>query len=111
MLDSLQGAAFGKVTQTLSGKILIEAQADGVMSRYSLPQGASALQPQEVTAMLSELLDLYDRAVSSTTAQPPGGGLTGGVGANDAAIRAWMLEQLQSVYRHGVDFSYPGTRP
>lgn len=111
MLDALQTCAFGKVTTTLSGKVLIEAQADGVVSRYSLPAGAGALQPQEVAAMLSRLLDLYDLALLPTTGTPPGGGLTAGIGANDAAIRAWMLGQLQIVRRHGADFSTAGIRP
>lgn len=106
----MQAAAFGTVTKTLAGKVLIEASAGGVTSRYSLPVGVGALQPQEIAAMLSRLLDLYDLAVASPTGQPPGGGLTGGVGAADAAVLAWMLGRLQIVRSYTTDHSNPGLR-
>lgn len=96
------------MTQALSGKYLIEAQAAGVTSRYEVSAAAS---PDEVATMLSRLLDLYDLAIASTTAQPPGGGLTGGVGAPDAAILAWMLGQLQIVRSYNMDHTNPGIRP
>lgn len=95
------------MTQALSGKYLIEAQAAGVSSRYEVSANSS---PEEVATMLSRLLDLYDLAVASPTAQPPGAGLTGGVGVPDAAILAWMLGQLQIVRAHTVDFSQPFIR-
>jgi hypothetical protein len=102
----LNAAAFGTVSSALSGKIVIESQASGVVTRYQLPVGAGALQPQEVSAMLSRLLDLYDQAIAPS----PGGGLPAGVGANDAAILAWMLGQLQVVRSYTVDFSQPFIR-
>lgn len=110
LIDTLQSAAFGTVTKTLSGKVLIKAAAGGVVSEYSLPVGAGALQPQEIAAMLSRLLDLYDLAVAPTTAQPPGGGLTPGVGAGDDAVFAWMLGQLQIVRSYNTAHTNPGFR-
>ena len=95
--STLQAAAFGTVSQALTGKILIEAQSGTTRSRYELPVGAAALQPQEISAMLSRLLDLYDAAIAS--------GLTGGIGAPDAAVLVWMLSQLVIVRSFGVDFS------
>lgn len=111
LVATLKAAAFGTVSKTLTGKVLIESQAGGIVARYQLPAGAAALQPQEVSAMLSRLLDLSDLAVAPTTAQPPGGGLAPStVGANDVAILAWMLGQLQIVRSYGTDFSAPGLR-
>ena len=109
----LNAAAFGTVSQTLSGKVVIEAQGAGTITRYELPTGRSALIPQEVSAMLSRLLDLYDRAVTPTSTMLQngwGGGLTGGVGANDAAILQWMLAQLAPIYAYSPDFSAPALR-
>jgi hypothetical protein len=98
--STLNAAAFGTVTQALSGKIVVEAQAAGVVTKYELPVGKSALIPQEVSAMLSRLLDLYDQAVGpATTSYVNGFGaaLPSGVGGNDAAILQWMLGRLQVI--------------
>lgn len=100
LLTTLKAAAFGTVTQTLSGKIVVEAQADGVITKYQLPIGDAALQPQEVAAMLSGLLDLYDRIIAT--------GLTAGVGANDTAIVSAMLAEIYPIRE--VKNNYSGLR-
>lgn len=84
--------------------MLIEAQAAGVASRYEV---MTPLPPDVVAAELERLLTLYELAIASTTAQPPGAGLPPGTGANDAAILSWMLGQLYVVRAHTADFSQP----
>jgi hypothetical protein len=94
LADVLQSVAFGTVTQAISGKILVEARADGLTSRYELPVGQGALQPQEVSAMLSRLLDLYDAAVAALPTNP-----------TDAAILSQMLGQIYPVRSYFTAFN------
>ncbi len=114
---ALRAAAFGVAKTTLSGKVVIEAQASGIITRFQLPVGVGALQPQEVAALLSRLLDLYDRAVA-----PADQWFSTGYGAGllfdppltaptDVQILAWMLEQLQVIRSYATDFTNPFLRP
>lgn len=84
------------MTRALSGKIVIETHTEGVITKYQLPTGSAALQPQEVAETLSRLLDLYDATVAS--------GLPEGTGANDAAILVAMLAAIQPIRSVANDF-------
>lgn len=94
---TLTAAAFGTVTQTLSGKIVVEAQAGGVITKYQLPSGSDGLQPQEVADMLSRLLDLCDQVIAT--------GLPSATGAPDAALLVAMLGSIQPIREVRSDFS------
>lgn len=62
---TLKAVAFGSVSAVVSGKDVIEVQAEGVVTKFQIPTGGSALQASDVTEMLSRLLDLYDAVVAT----------------------------------------------
>ncbi len=103
---TLNAAAFASSPQVLAGKQVVEAQANGIATRYQFPVGMYALQAQDVAAMWSRLLDLYDQSQVSTTNVPPGGGLAPEAGPGpSSAIYQWMLGQLQVIRAFSTDFS------
>lgn len=91
---TLRAAAFATVTGTLSSKVLTATSTSGTSVTYTLPQGASALQPQEIAAMQSQLLDLYDAAVLANSGTP-----------TDGELLAWMLGQLVPLRCYSTSFA------
>lgn len=108
LLSVLQAMAFGAVTKTLTGKVLVEAQAAGIVTKYQLETGAVATTPTDITEIGAWLLNLYDRAVAPTTQLFPLG--YGQALSGDAAVYSWMLAQLQVVKAFSADFTSPGLR-
>jgi hypothetical protein len=97
--DTLNAAAFGTVTFTLSGKVLVEARGEGTVARYELLSAVQGIRPQDVQDTLSQLLDLYDAAVSASA-----------TGASDTVLLAYMLGQIVPIRAHVPDFSNTGIR-
>lgn len=83
--------AFGAVTKTMAGRVLIEASTGKASTRYQLEQGATAIQPSDITIIGAQLLNLYDAAVAQNQ------------GADDATLKTWMLGQLQIVRSFSTD--------
>jgi hypothetical protein len=111
--SALLAAGIALVPGIMAGKVLMEAESSGTVAKYEFPIGKGALQPTEVAAMMSRLLDLYQVAIAPATVQFPGGygaALPAGVGANDAAILAWMLGQLTVIRSFSTDHSNSGIR-
>ena len=110
---ALAAAAAPALAATLAGKQVIEAQAEGVVTKYQLPTGLASQTP-DVAAMWGQLQDLYDRALVPTTSVPPGGGCaaetTNLPHAGGAAIYTWMMQQLTVIRSFGVDHSWPNIR-
>ncbi len=110
---TLQGALATAIAPslaaTLAGKQVIEAQADGVVTKYQLPPGLASQTP-DMVAMWGQLQDLYDKAL----APAPGGALaaetTNLPHAEGAAIYAWMMGQLNIVRSFSTDHSWPNIR-
>jgi hypothetical protein len=114
LLVALNTAALATAPAVLAGKQVIEAQAVGVVTKYQFPAGAAGLQLQDVAAMWSRLLDLYDRALVATTVSPPGGGLAAESAnipdAKGVAIYNWMMGQLTVIRSFSMDHSWPQIR-
>jgi hypothetical protein len=108
LLSALTASAMGSVTKVATGKVLVEAQAAGVVTKYELETGAGAVTPTDVAEIGAWLLNLYDRAVAPTTQLFPAGYGQGLIG--DANAYAWMLAQLQPVRSFSPDFTNPGFR-
>lgn len=111
---ALASAIAAPLAATLAGKQVIEAQGDGVVTKYQLPLAATGAQSSEIAIMWGQIQDLYDLSLTSTTAVPPGGGCAAETGplpsANGAAIYTWIMGQL-TVYRaFQDDFSLPNIR-
>lgn len=114
---TLQGALATAIAPslaaTLAGKQVVEAQSDGVVTKYQLPTGLGSQTP-DVAAMWSQLQDLYDRALQPITSVPPGGGCAAEDHAlpdpKGAAIYTWMMQQLTVVRAFGTDHSWPNIR-
>lgn len=99
----LEDSAFSTLP---TGKILIEAQAAGVVTKYQVDSGGNAYGPSDILVLKAQLLNLHDRAIapiSQLFVQGYGQGLT-----DDAQIFAWMLAQLQVVNTYNPDFSTAG---
>lgn len=109
----LTNAAMALVPGVMAGKIVIEAETAGSMTKYELPPGRLSLTPVEIAAMMSRLVDLYYIAIAPVTTQFAtlyGAGLVGGLGPQDAAILAWMLQQLTVIRSFSIDHSQPNIR-
>jgi hypothetical protein len=107
--SSLATAIAPSLAASLAGKQVIEAQAQGVVTKYMLPPGLSSQSP-DVAAMWGQLQDLYDQALVPTTSVPPGGGCAaevagapGTANATSTAIYNWMLGQLKVVRSFATD--------
>lgn len=109
---ALAAAVAPSLAAALAGKQVIEAQADGVVTKYQLPPSLSASTP-DVAAMWGQLYDLYDLATQPVTSVPPGGGITAEEDtdtAPSAAIYAWILGRLKVVRSFSTDHSASNLR-
>ena len=115
--STLQGALATAIAPSLAaalaGKQVIEAQADGVVTKYQLPVGLGG-QSVDMAQMWGQLQDLYDRAIAPTSSVPPGGGLAAETDnlphVEGAAIYAWMMGQMSLVRAFSTDHSNPNLR-
>lgn len=109
LAGALATAIAPSLAATLAGKQLIEAQADGVVTKYQLPPSLISSSP-DVAAMWGQLQDMYDLAL----APAPGGALTAETDplphANGAAIYAWMMARLKPIRAFSADHSWPNIR-
>ena len=110
---ALLAASGPSYNAAMAGKQVVEAQAEGVVTKYQLP-ALSGVQSDQVASMWSELLDLYDLAQQPVTAIPPGGALPAETAnlpdAKGAAIFNWMLGRLVVIRSFTSDHSNPGIR-
>lgn len=110
---TLQGALAVAIAPSLAaslaGKQIVEAQANGVVTKYQLPSELHSSSP-DVAAMWGQIQDLYDKALSPA----PGGALTTEIAnlphANGAAIYAWIMGQLKVVRSFSTDHSWANIR-
>lgn len=107
----LLSACLAAAPALLTGKQVVEAEASGITTKYQIPPVTSGMSLGDIAAALERLLTLYELALMPVTAVPPGAGLTGGVGPDDAAIYAWMMSQLAVVRSFSVSHVNPGMRP
>ena len=109
LAGALAAAIAPALATTLAGKQVIEAQANGVVTKYQLPSGLTSSTP-DIAAMWGQLQDLYDLA----TAPAPGGALTSESAnlphTNGAAIYSWMMGRLKVVRSFSTDHSWPNIR-
>ena len=105
LLAALATAIAPSLAAALAGKQVVEAQAQGVVTKYQLP-AALAAQTEDMAAMWGQLQDLYDAAIAS--------GLTAESQnlphADGAAIYAYMMAQLVVVRAFSADHSQPNFR-
>jgi hypothetical protein len=106
---ALATAIAAPLAATLAGKQVIEAQAEGVVTKYQLPSTLVGGSP-DLVAMWGQLQDLYDLALAPS----PGGALDAESAnlphAKGAAIYAWMLAHLKPVRAFAADHTNPGFR-
>lgn len=104
---TLQGALATAIAPslaaTLAGKQVIEAQAEGVVTKYQLPSTLVGGSP-DLAAMWGQLQDLYDLALA-----PEGGALAAETAnlphAKGEAIYAWMMARLKPIRAFASDHS------
>lgn len=101
---ALATAAAPALAAALAGKQVVEAQADGIVTKYQLPPGLTS-QSADVAAMWGRLQDLYDLALQPTTSIPPGGGCSAETTTASAAIYAWIMGRLQVIRAFSTDHS------
>jgi hypothetical protein len=110
---ALLAAAGPSYNAAMAGKQVVEAQAEGVVTKYQLPPGLG-VQSDQVASMWSELLDLYDLAQQPTTSIPPGAGLPAETAnlpdAKGLAIYNWMLGRLAVIRSFSTDHGNPALR-
>ena len=107
---ALAAAIAPSLAAALTGKQVVEAEAQGVVTKYQLPAALSAQTP-DVASMWGQLQDLYDRSLLPTTNNPPGGGCAAESGSTpSAAIYAWIMGQLTIYRSFQEDFSLPNVR-